>query len=76
MVTLSPLSSLVSELKVAYERGLIAHYNLNRCTINSAEYVDVHICLPPSNFHQKEPLRNYLRERYGVLIRSVLVEPF
>ena len=76
MATLSPLSSLVSELKAAYEKGLIAHYNLNRCTINSAEYVDVHVCLHQTDFHKQEPLRKYLRDKYGLLVRSILIEPF
>lgn len=77
MATLSPLSELVSELKSAHDLGLIAHYNINRCTINSAaQYVDLHVSLHSTIFNKQEELRAYLRTKYGVLIRSILIDPY
>lgn len=77
METLNPLNELVSELKLAYERGLIQYYTLNRCFINySSEYVDLQICLKIADFHKEDVLKRYLRDKYGTLIRSISIEPF
>ena len=73
----APLDDLISELKSAYDLGLIAYYSLNRCHINySAEYVDLQICLKTKEFHKEDVLKQYLRSKYGTLIRSVSIEPF
>jgi hypothetical protein len=70
------LSELTTELEKAYSRGLIVYYSLNRCVIDAnIEYVDLHITLCSRDFNREEPLRKYLRDRYGTLVRSILIEP-
>lgn len=71
------LNDLTTELEKAYGQGLIVYYNLNRCVIDvHVQYVDLHITLYSHDFHRETSLRKYLRDKYGMLVRAISIEPY
>jgi hypothetical protein len=75
METSRELSDLTTELEKAYSQGLIVYYSLNRCVIDAhVQYVDLYITLYSHDFHKEVPLRKYLLDMYGMLVRSICIE--
>lgn len=76
MEILNGLNDLTIELENAHKQGLVIYYSLNRCVIDvHVQYVDLHMTICSHVIHKEDVLRKYLREKYGMLVRSILIEP-
>ena len=72
----SDLQILSSELKRACEAGLVKYYHLGACTTTNLDFfaIDLYIVVSPSAMHQEDILKNYLRGKYGRILRAIAVE--
>jgi len=80
------IDNLHDELSLAKGANLIPYFHLGKVPANNvltayeevefADVIDVYIGLNPSLLEREIPLKKYLREKYGSIIRVLVVETY
>jgi len=82
----SLIDTLHDELSLAKQANLIPYFHLGKVPISItltpydeiefADVIDLYIGLSPALLEKEIPLKKYLREKYGSIIRVLVVETY
>lgn len=79
------IKDLILELSKAHCENLIPFYNVGRCSSLSFassdkeeqfEYFDIYIGLFSKDMEKEDAIKQYIREKYGTIIRAISVEMY
>jgi hypothetical protein len=80
------IDSLLDELSLAKQAKLIPYFHLGKVPANTvttayedvefSDVIDLYIGLNPALLEREIPLKKYLREKYGSIIRVLVVETY